>query len=96
VILTGASTFRLKDGLSRQAIARLFSVGVNKHRGYVAAVVLIAASTARWKADRDGWNGETERLLALEAVHDAAALKRAALQAAKIVAEHWEEITSEA
>ena len=54
-----------------------------------------AAGLARWRAQHDGWNGETERLLAVEALHDDAAFKRAASRAARIVAEHWGEISSE-
>ena len=54
------------------------------------AVIVLAASTARWRAQRDGWNGEAERSLALEALHDYAAFERAASRAAKIVAEHGE------
>ena len=40
--------------------------------------------------------GEAERSLALEALHDDAAFKRAASRAAKIVAQHWQEIATDA
>jgi len=56
------------------------------------AVIVLAASTARWRVQRSGWNGEAERSLALEALQDDTAFKRAASRAARIVAEHWQEI----
>jgi hypothetical protein len=37
-----------------------------------------------------------EKALALEALHDDAAFKRAARDAAKLVAKHWQEIATEA
>ena len=40
--------------------------------------------------------GAAERSLALEALHDDAAFKRAASRAAKIVAQHWQEIATDA
>jgi hypothetical protein len=66
-----------------------------KDDGTTIAVIVLAASTARWRAKREGWNGEAERSLALEALHDDAAFKRAASRAAKIVAEHWLEIAAD-
>jgi hypothetical protein len=46
--------------------------------GMSLAVIVLAASTARWKVSGEEWDGETERLLALEALHSDAAFKRAA------------------
>ena len=44
----------------------------------------------------DGWDGETERRLALEALQaNDVAFERAAKRAAEIVARHWSEITTE-
>jgi len=63
--------------------------------GMTVAVVVLAASTARWRFKSNGWNGELERSLAMQAVHSDAAFKRAAARAAKIVAEHWPEIAAE-
>ena len=64
--------------------------------GMVVATVLLAASTARWRARHDGWDGETERRLALEALQpNDVAFERAAKRAAEIVARHWSEITTE-
>jgi len=58
--------------------------------GTAAAIIILAAGTARHAADPNGW------LLALDAVHtDATGVKQAALRAAKIVAEHWQEIAAE-
>ena len=64
--------------------------------GMSLAVIMLAASTARWRAQRDGWNGEAERSLALEVLRNDAAFGHAASRAAKIVAEHWQEIATEA
>ena len=53
-------------------------------------------TSARWPARHDGWDGETERRLALEALQaNDVAFERAAKRAAEIVARHWSEITTE-
>ncbi|MGB6437745.1 MAG: hypothetical protein WBE89_00085 [Methyloceanibacter sp.] len=62
--------------------------------GMTVAVIALAASTACWRVQRDGWDGEAEKLLALEVLHDDAAFKRTASRAARIVAEHWQEIAA--
>jgi hypothetical protein len=64
--------------------------------GMTIAVILLVASTARWRAQHDGWDGEIERQLALDALHDNhRAFERAATRAAKIVAENWQAIVTE-
>ena len=62
--------------------------------GMTVAVIALAASTARWRVQRDGWDGEAEKRLALEVLHDDAAFKHTASRAARIVAEHWQEIAA--
>jgi hypothetical protein len=81
----------LEEQLSPHAVALVLRMSAAKD-GMAVAVIVLTASTARWRAQHNGWDGETERLLALEALHDDAALKRAAERAAKIVGEHWETI----
>ena len=84
----------LERQLSPSAVAAVFRQSAAKD-GVSLAVIVLAASTARWRAKSDGWNGEAERLLALDALRSDAAFKRAASRAAKIVAEHWQEISTE-
>ncbi len=77
----------LEQQLSPRAVAAMLRMSAGKD-GMSLAIIVLAASTARWRAQRDGWDGEAERLLALEALHDDVAFKRAASRAAKIVAEN--------
>jgi hypothetical protein len=77
----------LEQQLSLRAVATLLRMSAAKS-GMTLVVIVLAAGTARHRADPIGWDGETERLLALEALHDDAAVKRAASRAAHIVAEH--------
>ena len=84
----------LEQQLSPRAVAVMLRQSATKD-GMSLAVIVLAAGTARHMAQPCGWNGEAERLLALEALHDDAALKRAASRAAKIVAQHWQEIAAE-
>ena len=85
----------LEQQLSPRAVAGMLRMSAAKD-GMSLAVIVLAAGTARHMADPHGWDGETERSLALEALHSDAASKRAASRAAKIIAEHWQEIASEA
>jgi hypothetical protein len=62
--------------------------------GMTVSVITLAAATSHWRVQRDGWDGEAEKLLALEVLHDDAAFKRTASRAARIVAEHWQEIAA--
>jgi hypothetical protein len=61
----------LERQLSPQAVAAMLRMSAGKD-GMSLAVIVLAASTARWRAERNGWNGEAERLLALEALRDVA------------------------
>ena len=82
----------LEQQLSPRAVAAMLRMSATKD-GTAAAIIILTAGTARHAADPNGW---TERLLALDAVHtDATGVKQAALRAAKIVAEHWQEIAAE-
>ena len=85
----------LEQQLSPRAVAAMLRMSATKD-GTAAAITILTAGTARHAADPNGWDGETERLLALDAVHtDATGVKQAASRAAKIVAEHWQEIAAE-
>jgi hypothetical protein len=85
----------LEQQLSPRAAAVLLRMSATTD-GMSLAVIVLAAGTARHMADPHGWNGgETERLLALEALHDDAGFARAAKRAAEIVTRHWSEITTE-
>jgi hypothetical protein len=81
----------LEQQLSPRAVAAMLRMSASKN-GMSLAVIVLAASQARWRVSHDGWDGETERLIALEALHSDAAFMRAAARAARIVAEHWQEI----
>jgi hypothetical protein len=70
----------LEQQLSPRAVAAMLRMSAGK-KGMSLAVIVLAASTARWRAQRNGWSGEAERSLAS--------------RTAKIVAEHWSEIAAE-
>lgn len=80
--------------LPPSAVADLLGRHATSKDGMVVAVVVLAAGTARHMTNPDGWNGETERLLALDALANKASFTRAAKKAAQIVAQHWQEIAS--
>jgi hypothetical protein len=50
------------------AIARMFAMSAARDHGMAAAIGLLAGSTARFNAQREGWNGDLERDLAIEAL----------------------------
>jgi hypothetical protein len=59
----------LGDGLlSPRAAADMLRRHGTDSDGMVAATILLVASTARWRAQRDGWNGDVEKALALDAL----------------------------
>ncbi len=90
----GLADIMSQQSLTPEAAASLLRRCSVARDGMSLAVIVLAASTVRWRAQRDGWDGETERLLALEALPDEAAFKEAASLAARIVAEHWGEIAA--
>ena len=78
------------------AIVRLFWRNSIAKDGESLAVIVLAGSMARWYNCQDGWDGDEERLLALDAVHaDAKAFQEAAWHAGLIVRENWPEIVRE-
>ena len=86
----------LADQLGPQAIARLFTNGISRDHGTVCAIVLLAVSTARFNAHREGWNGDLERDLAIEALGGEVGFVAANREAVKLVRLHWPEITAKA
>jgi hypothetical protein len=70
----------LADQLGPRAIARLFANGISRDHGKVLAVILLAGSTARFNAHREGWNGDLERDFALKALGGEAGFVAALLQ----------------
>ena len=87
----GIAQLIIEQQLSPGAIARLFANGISRDRGRVCAVVLLAGSTARFNAHREGWNGDLERELAIAEVGEAG-FAAASKQAVKLVQNHWHEI----
>ena len=79
----------LEQRLSPRAVAAMLRMSAAKD-GMSLAVIVLSAAQARWRAQHDGWDGDVERALALEALHSDAAFKHAASRAAKIVAQHWQ------
>jgi hypothetical protein len=57
----------LEQQLSPRAVAAMLRMSATKD-GTAAAIIILTAGTARHAADPNGWGGETERLLALDAV----------------------------
>jgi hypothetical protein len=82
--------------LSPAAVAHLLQRHGAAKDGMIVAIIVLAGATARHHADPHDWNGDLERQIALEALTNKSAFERAASRAAKIVAEHWPEITAEA
>ena len=77
------------------AIVRLFWRSSIAKDGESLAVIVLAGAEARWHNCRDGWDGEEERQLALEAVRaNAKAFQEAARHAARIVRSNWSEIAA--
>ena len=81
--------------LGPQAIARLFDMAAKDH-GTDAAIVILAGATARFNSCQEGFNGDLERDLALEALDadDVAAFDKLRWEAAAIVGKHWREIAA--
>jgi len=93
----GLAEIIVERQLSPGAVADLLTHYGARRNGMTVAVIVLAASTARHRVDPHRWNGEAERLLALDALKaNDAAFRRACSRAAKIVAEHWPEIATEA
>ena len=89
---SGLADTILADELTPTQIARLFSLSASPDAGRVAAVVILAAATARFNSCRDGWNGDLEMQLAKQALGGEAELAAADREAVKLVQSHWREI----
>jgi hypothetical protein len=76
----GVAALILEKQLGPHAIARLFANGISRDHGKVLAVILLAGSTARFNAHREGWNGDLERDFALKALGGEAGFVAALLQ----------------
>jgi hypothetical protein len=86
----------LEQQLSPGAIARLFAMSASADAGHVAAVVILAAATARYNSCRQGFDGTLECDLAMQALGGDALLADADREAVKLVREHWGEISASA
>ena len=64
----GASEVIERDRLSVAQTYRMFLFGAGQDRGRVAAVVVLAAATARRHFQPDDWNGDLEKALAVAAL----------------------------
>jgi len=76
--------------------ARMFGCAAARDHGMAAAIVLLAGSTARFNAPREGWNGDLERDLALKALGGETGFVAANREAVKLVQLHWHEIAGKA
>jgi hypothetical protein len=88
----GTATLIIERQLSPGAIVRLFSMGASHDAGHDAAVIVLAAATARFNSCRDGFDGSVERDLAVHQLGDESLLAAADREAVKLVAQHWREI----
>jgi hypothetical protein len=86
----------IEQQLTAPAIARLFAMSASSDAGHVAAVVILAAATARFNVCRDRWDGSLERDLAMQLLGGENLLAAADREAVKLVRAHWQEITAAA
>jgi len=78
------------EQMTPERIARLFASSASKNAGRDVALIVLAGSVARYKAQPQDWSAEIERSLANKvAGPDFRAISEAA---AKLVAKHWTEI----
>ena len=61
----------------------------------MCAIVLLAGRTARYNANREGWDGSLELQLAMQALGGEADFVAANREAVKLVRAHWPEITAQ-
>src|SRR6478736_6963231 len=90
----GVADAILESELTPPAIARLFTLSASPDAGRVAAVVILAAATARFNSCREGFNGSVERDLAVQQLGAESLLAAADREAVKLVRDHWREITA--
>ena len=84
----------LADELTPTQIARLFGLSASPNAGHVAAVVILAAATARFNSCRQGFDGSVEHELAMQLLGTDPLLAKADKQAVAIVRDHWREIAA--
>ena len=82
--------------LSPGAIARLFAMSASRDAGHAAAVIILAAATARFNSCREGFDGTLERDLAVQQLGAESLLAAADREAVKLVRDHWGEISASA
>jgi hypothetical protein len=92
----GIAQLIIEQQLIAPAIARLFSLSASRDAGHAAAVVILAAATARFNSCREGFDGDLERDLAIKALGGEAGFVAANKHAVKLVQSHWREITANA
>ena len=85
----------LADELTPTQIARLFKSSAAHDKGRMCAIVLLTGSTARYNANREGWDGSLELQLAMQALGGEADFVAANREAVKLVRAHWPEITAQ-
>jgi hypothetical protein len=90
----GVADTILADELTPTQIARLFSLSASPDAGHVAAIVILAAATARFNSCRQGFDGSVERYLAMQLLGTDPLLAAADKQAVKLVRDHWREIAA--
>ena len=78
------------EQMTPERIARLFASSASKNAGRNVALIVLAGSVARYRAQPQDWSAEIERGLAGRlAGSDLSAISEAA---AKLVTKHWTEI----
>ena len=87
----GVAALIERDRLSPLRVAALFAVAASERATKDGATVILAGATARFNQDREGFNGELERELALWLL-DGSSFDEANREAVKIVQKHWQEI----
>ena len=90
----GTAALIVEQQLSAPAIARLFAMSASPNAGRVAAVVILAAATARFNSCQ-GFDGSLERDLAIEALGGETGFVAANREAVRLVQLHWQEIRAE-
>ena len=89
-----ARTIR-EQQLTAPAIARLFAMSASPDAGHVAAVVILAAATARFNSCCENFSGDLERDLAIDALGGETGFTAANREAVRLVQIHWHEIRAE-
>jgi hypothetical protein len=55
-----------EEQMGPEQIARLFTLSASKQAGRHAALIILAGSINRYRAEPEGWSGDAERTLARE------------------------------